>query len=115
MEGLLIIFSFLGYILGIIAFYLFVRMAIDLHFLRKEFEKLKRVHRLGEYSLAKGKRIYRPGEKLYCEELKTSVTVTGLTENGLYYCEARPDKDVYFRKNYYIPGDKLSELPKEGA
>ena len=115
MEGLLIIFSFLGYILGIIAFYLFVRMAIDLHFLRKEFEKLKRVHRLGEYSLAKGKRIYRPGEKLYCEELKTSVTVTGLTENGLYYCEARSDKGVYFGKNYYIPGDKLSELPKEGA
>lgn len=115
MEGLLIIYSILAPILGIIALYLFVRMANDLHFLRKEFEKLKRIHRLGEYSLAKGKRIYRPGEKLYCGELKAVVTIIGLTDNGLYYCEARPDKDVYFRKNYYIPGDKLSELPKEGA
>lgn len=115
MEGLLVIYSILAPILGIIAFYLFVRMANDLHFLRKEYEKLKCIHHLGEYSLAKGKRIYRPGEKLYCEELKTSVTVTGLTENGLYHCESATEKGTYYGKSYYIPGDKLSELPKEEA
>ena len=33
----------------------------------------------------------------------------------MYYCEARSDKGVSYVKNYYIAGDKLSELPKEGA
>lgn len=113
MEGLLIIFSFLGYILVIIAFYLFVRMANDLHFLRKEFEKLKRIHRLGEYHLVKGERIYRPGEKLYCKELDSVVIIMELADNGLYYCESATSQGTYYGKTYYIAGDKLSELPKK--
>ena len=113
MEGLLVIFSFLGYILVIIAFYLFVRMANDLHFLRKEFEKLKRIHRLGEYHLVKGERIYRPGEKLYCKELDSVVIIMELADNGLYYCESTTSQGTYYGKTYYIAGDKLSELPKK--
>lgn len=115
MEGLLIFFGVLAVLVQLIVLYLFIRATIDLHFLRKEFEKLKRIHGLGEYHLAKGERIYEPGEKLYCEELKAVVTIIGLTDNGLYYCEALPDKGVYYGKNYYIAGDKLSELPKEGV
>ena len=115
MEGLLVIYSILAPILGIIAFYLFVRMANDLHFLRKEYEKLKCIHRLGEYSLAKGKRIYRPGEKLYCEELDSVVIIMELADNGLYYCESATSQGTYYGKTYYIAGDKLSELPKEKA
>ena len=113
MEGLLVIFSFLGYILVIIAFYLFVRMTNDLHFLRKEFEKLKRIHRLGEYHLVKGERIYRPGEKLYCKELDSVVIIMELADNGLYYCESTTSQGTYYGKTYYIAGDKLSELPKK--
>lgn len=122
MEERVITFGAIGSFLVIVAIivqfivlYLFIRATIDLHFLRKEFEKLKRIHRLGEYHLVKGERIYEPGEKLYCEELKAVVTIIGLKDNGLYYCEARSDKGVYYVKNYYIAGDKLSELPKEGA
>lgn len=115
MEGLLTIFGFLAAILQIILLYLFVRMANDLHFLRKEFEKLKPIHRLGEYSLAKGERIYQPGEKLYCEKLKAVVTIIGLTDKGLYYCESATEKGTYYGKSYYIAGDQLSELPKEEA
>ena len=102
MEERVITFGAIGSFLVIVAIivqfivlYLFIRATIDLHFLRKEFEKLKRIHRLGEYHLVKGERIYEPGEKLYCE--------------------ARSDQGVSYVKNYYIAGDKLSELPKEGA
>ena len=115
MEGLLVIFGILAVLVQLILLYLFVRTANDLHFLRKEFEKLKCIHRLGEYSLAKGERIYRPGEKLYCEKLKAVVTIIGLTDNGLYHCESEPEKGFYYGKNYYLAGDKLSELPKEEA
>ncbi len=115
MEGLLIFFGVLAAILQLIVLYLFIRSTIDLHFLRKEFEKLKCIHRLGEYSLAKGERIYLPGEKLYCEKLKAVVTIIGLTDNGLYHCESETEKGVYYGKNYYVAGDKLSELPKEEA
>ena len=48
MEGLLTIFGILAVIVQLIVLYLFVRTANDLHFLRKEFEKLKCIHRLGE-------------------------------------------------------------------
>ena len=113
MEGLLIIYSILAPILGIIAFYLFVRMANDLHFLRKEYEKLKCIHRLGEYHLAKGERIYRPGEKLYCEELGEIVIIMELADNGLYLCSYGADEMGFYGKKAHIAGDKLSELPKK--
>ena len=113
MEGLLIIFGFLAVILQIILLYLFVRMANDLHFLRKEYENLKCIHRLGEYSLAKGERLYRPGEKLYCEKLKAVVTIMELSENGFYLCEYYTAEDTYHAKKAFISGDQLSELPKK--
>ena len=113
--GLFCLFCIISFPLGVFCLYFFIRSANDLHFLRKEFEKLKRIHRLGEYHLVKGERIYEPGEKLYCEELKAVVTIIRLKDNGLYYCEARSDKGVYYVKNYYIAGDKLSELQKEEA
>lgn len=113
MEGLLVIFGFLAAILQIILLYLFVRMANDLHFLRKEFEKLKCIHRLGKYSLVKGERIYQPGEKLYCKELDSVVIIMELADNGLYYCESTTSQGTYYGKTYYIAGDQLSELPKK--
>ena len=115
MEGLLVIFGILAALVQLILLYLFVRTADDLHFLRKEYENLKRIHRLGEYSLIKGKRIYQIGEKLYCEELKTKVTITGITDKGLYICESGAGQGTYYGKTYHIAGDKLSELPKEEA
>ena len=115
MEGTLIFFGIAAIIVQFIVLYLFVRTADDLHFLRKEYEKLKHIHRLGEYSLAKGERIYLPGEKLYCEELGEVVNIMELTDNGLYYCESKAKQGVYYGKTYYIAGDKLSELPKEEA
>jgi len=113
MEGLLTIFGILAVIVQLIVLYLFVRTANDLHFLRKEFEKLKCIHRLGEYSLAKGERIYQPGEKLYCEELETSVTIVGVSNKGNYICEYYTAEDTYYAKKAFISGDKLSELPKK--
>jgi hypothetical protein len=113
MEGLLTIFGILAVIVQLIVLYLFVRTANDLHFLRKEFEKLKCIHRLGEYSLAKGERIYQPGEKLYCEELETSVTIVGVSNKGNYICEYYTAEDTYYAKKAFISGDQLSELPKK--
>lgn len=113
MEGLLTIFGILAVIVQLIVLYLFVRTANDLHFLRKEFEKLKCIHRLGEYSLAKGERIYRPGEKLYCERLSAVVTVMELAENGLYLCSYGADEMGYYGKKAHIAGDQLSELQKK--
>lgn len=113
MEGLLVIFGFLAAILQIILLYLFVRMANDLLFLRKEFEKLKCIHRLGEYHLVKGERIYRPGEKLYCKELGEIVIIMELADNGLYLCSYGADEMGFYGKKAHIAGDKLSELPKK--
>ena len=115
MEGLLTIFGILAVIVQLIVLYLFMRMTDDLHFLRKEYENLKCIHRLGEYSLAKGERIYLPGEKLYCEELETSVTIVGVSNKGNYICEYYTAEDTYYAKKAFISGDKLSELPKEEA
>lgn len=121
MEGLLAyfgifsIFGILAVIVQLILLYLFVRMAFDLHFLRKEYENLKQIHRLGKYSLVKGERIYQPGEKLYCKELDSVVIIMELADNGLYYCESTTSQGTYYGKTYYIAGDKLSELPKEEA
>lgn len=113
MEGLLTIFGILAVIVQLIVLYLFVRTANDLHFLRKEYEYLKCIHRLGEYSLAKGERIYQPGEKLYCEKLKAVVTIMELSENGLYLCSYGADEMGYYGKKAHIAGDQLSELPKK--
>ena len=119
MNDLIIFFSglsgIISFSLGVFCLYLFIRMAYDLHFLRKEYENLKRIHSLGEYSLIKGKRTYQIGEKLYCEELKTKVTITGITDEGLYICEYYPLEDNYHSKTAYIADYKLSELPKEEA
>lgn len=113
--GLFCLFCIISFPLGVFYLYFFIRSANDLHFLRKEYENLKRIHRLGEYSLIKGKRIYQIGEKLYCEELKTKVTITGITDKGLYICESGAGQGTYYGKTYHIAGDKLSELPKEEA
>ena len=113
MEGLLTIFGILAVIVQLIVLCLFVRTANDLHFLRKEYEYLKCIHRLGEYSLAKGERIYQPGEKLYCEKLKAVVTIMELSENGFYLCEYYTAEDTYHAKKAFISGDQLSELPKK--
>ena len=115
MEGLLVIFGILAVLVQLILLYLFVRMADDLHFLRKEYEDLKCIHRLGEYSLAKGERIYQPGEKLYCEKLKAVVTIMELSENGFYLCQYGANERGFYGKKVLIAGDKLSELPKEEA
>ena len=113
MEGTLTLFVIVAAILQLIVLYLFVRTADDLHFLRKEYEKLKHIHRLGEYSLAKGERIYLPGEKLYCERLSAVVTVMELAENGLYLRSYGADEMGYYGKKAHIAGDQLSELPKK--
>ena len=113
MEGLLTIFGILAVIVQLIVLYLFMRMTDDLHFLRKEYENLKCIHRFGEYSLAKGERIYLPGEKLYCERLSAVVTVMELAENGLYLCSYGADEMGYYGKKAHIAGDQLSELQKK--
>lgn len=113
MEGLLTIFGILAVIVQLIVLYLFMRMTDDLHFLRKEYENLKCIHRLGEYHLAKGERIYRPGEKLYCEELGEIVIIMELADNGLYLCSYGADEMGFYGKKAHIAGDKLSELPKK--
>lgn len=115
MEGLLIFFGVLVVLAQLIVLYLFMRTADNLHFLRKEYENLKCIHRLGEYHLAKGERIYRPGEKLYCKELDEVVIIMELADNGLYLCSYGADEMGFYGKKAHIAGDKLSELPKEEA
>ena len=81
--------------------------------MRKEYEYLKCIHRLGEYSLAKGERIYQPGEKLYCEKLKAVVTIMELSENGFYLCEYYTAEDTYHAKKLLSPATNSRSYRKK--
>ena len=110
MEGLLTIFGILAVIVQLIVLYLFVRTANDLHFLRKEYEYLKCIHRLGEYSLAKGERIYQPGEKTLLRK-----TESRRDHNGALREWFLPMRILYSRR--HLPREKSFYLrrPTLGA
>lgn len=86
----------------------FFQIARDIHFLRMEYLKLKRIHKVGEYSLAKGDRIYDIGEKLYAVDLQKEVKIVSINPDGTYCCEYESDK-VYYPSYEYenIAGDRL--------
>ena len=70
---------------------------------------------MGEYSLAKGERIYQPGEKLYCEELETSVTIVGVSNKGNYICEYYTAEDTYYAKKLLSPATNSLNSRKKKA
>ena len=86
----------------------FLQIARDIHFLRMEYLKLKRIHKVGEYSLAKGDRIYDIGEKLYAVDLQKEVKIVSINPDGTYCCEYETDT-VYYPSDKYenIAGDRL--------
>ena len=86
----------------------FFQIARDIHFLRMEYLKLKRIHKVGEYSLAKGDRIYDIGEKLYAVDLQKEVKIVSINPDGTYCCEYETDT-VYYPSYEYenIAGDRL--------
>ena len=91
----------------------FLQIARDIHFLRMEYLKLKRIHKVGEYSLAKGDRIYDIGEKLYAVDLQKEVEIVSINPDGTYCCEYETDTAYYPSYEYEnIAGDRLIEERK---
>lgn len=102
------VISLICLIIQILLIVKFFQIARDIHFLRMEYLKLKRIHKVGEYSLAKGDRIYDIGEKLYAVDLQKEVNIVSINPDGTYCCEYESD-EVYYPKYEYknIAGDRL--------
>lgn len=113
MEGVVLFFIFISIVAAVlqaIITYLFVRTANDIHFLKKEYEKIKRIHKLAEYSLIKGDHIYAPGDIFYCPKVGSNVRIESINDDGTYTCifYAR-DNDVFTERYLNIGGDELQE------
>ena len=91
----------------------FFQMAKDLRFMRPDYEKLKLIHRLGEYSNARGERIYLDGEILFSTELNERVRIHSICDDGRYLCSYKK-KGEHYDGYKAIHGDKLTDiLPEE--
>lgn len=109
MEEAILFICLIGVtIIQILLIIKFFQIARDIHFLRMEYLKLKRIHKVGEYSLAKGDRIYDIGEKLYAVDLQKEVKIVSINPDGTYCCEYKSD-NVYYPPYEYgnIAGDRL--------
>lgn len=85
----------------------FFQIAKDLHFLRKEYEKLKAIHRLGEYAKAKGSTTFAVGENAYAVEIDQKVEIIAICKDGEYLCRYNRGPVESQKK---ISGDKLSDV-----
>lgn len=90
----------------------FFQIAHDLHFLRGEYEKLKRIHRFGEYAKTQGDKTFAVGDEVYSIELKREVLIQSVCEDGSYRCTYLTNAGMC-RKD--IPGDQLTNTPPTEA
>jgi hypothetical protein len=103
----IVVLAIAAIVVQIIIIVKFFQMAKDLHFLRKEYEVLKITHRLGEYTKAKGTKMFAVGEKAYAIELDQKVEIAAICKDGEYLCKYNRGPVESQKK---ISGDKLSDV-----
>lgn len=97
-------------VLQIIVVVKFFRIAGDINYLRKEYERIKSIHRIGEYSKAKGDKTYTKGEIAILIDTHERVKVLGICENGEYLCSFIGEKSGIEFKVEKIEGDRLESI-----